>query len=103
MAFKAESDDNRDSLSYKLKKLLEVEAREVLCTDPYVPEPRLRPAGDGAAKADIVMLGAPHAAYRDLEIPADKIVIDIWNYWPERRTDWRRSPPKPWWPGSKHR
>ena len=33
MAFKAESDDIRDSLSYKLKKLLEVQAREVLCTD----------------------------------------------------------------------
>ena len=38
MAFKAESDDKRDSLSYKLKKLLEVEAQEVLCTDPYVPD-----------------------------------------------------------------
>ncbi len=38
MAFKAESDDQRDSLSYKLKKLLEVEALEVLCTDPYVPD-----------------------------------------------------------------
>ncbi len=36
MAFKAESDDKRDSLSYKLKKLLEVEALEVLCTDPYI-------------------------------------------------------------------
>src|SRR2546422_6494733 len=33
MAFKADSDDCRDSLSYKLKKVLEVEAREVLCTD----------------------------------------------------------------------
>ena len=38
MGFKAESDDKRDSLSYKLKKLLSVEALEVLCTDPYVPD-----------------------------------------------------------------
>src|ERR1700691_151644 len=38
MAFKAESDDKRDSLSFKLKKLLEVAALEVLCTDPYLHE-----------------------------------------------------------------
>ena len=46
MAFKAESDDKRDSLSYKLKKLLEVEALEVLCTDPYISEPAFVSAGD---------------------------------------------------------
>src|SRR5438067_746746 len=36
MAFKADSDDIRDSLSFKLKKLLEVHAKQVFCTDPYV-------------------------------------------------------------------
>src|SRR5207302_7988834 len=35
MAFKAESDDIRDSLSFKLRKLLEVHCQTVLCTDPY--------------------------------------------------------------------
>lgn len=84
MAFKAESDDNRDSLSYKLKKLLEVEAKQVLCTDPYVPDARLVPL-EAALGADILVLGVPHAAYRDLEIPPEKIVIDMWSYWPERR------------------
>jgi UDP-N-acetyl-D-mannosaminuronic acid dehydrogenase len=84
MAFKGESDDNRDSLSYKLKKLLEVEAKEVLCTDPYVPDPRLVPLSEALSRAEIFVLGAPHAAYRDLQIPADKIVVDIWNYWPQR-------------------
>ena len=42
MAFKAESDDIRSSLSYKLKKLLRIHAHEVLTTDPFVtsdPEP----------------------------------------------------------------
>ena len=70
MAFKGESDDNRDSLSYKLKKLLEVEAKEVLCTDPYVADRdwfrSRKPLQSGA---DIIVLGAPHAAYRDLQIP----------------------------------
>ena len=40
MAFKAESDDNRDSLSYKLRRLLTLEARKVLCTDPFVADHR---------------------------------------------------------------
>ena len=87
MAFKGDSDDIRDSLSYKLKKLLEVEAQEVLCTDPFVSEPGLVPVGEAVRQADVIVLGAPHSAYRDLEIPPDKIVVDIWNYWPERRRD----------------
>ena len=36
MAFKGGSDDIRSSLSYKLKRLLAIKAREVLCTDPRV-------------------------------------------------------------------
>ena len=87
MAFKGESDDIRDSLSYKLKKLLEVEAKEVLCTDPFVPQADLVPLDEAISKADIIVLGAPHSAYRDVEIAPDKIVIDIWNYWPERRRE----------------
>jgi len=38
MAFKGDSDDSRESLSYKLRKLLALEAKEVLCTDPYVED-----------------------------------------------------------------
>ncbi len=87
MAFKGDSDDNRDSLSYKLKKLLEVEAKEVLCTDPYVPDPRLVPLDEALNRAQIFVLGAPHTAYRDLQIPADKVVVDIWNYWPKRQRE----------------
>jgi UDP-N-acetyl-D-mannosaminuronic acid dehydrogenase len=36
MAFKAESDDTRSSLSYKFKKVLSVQTRAVLTTDPFV-------------------------------------------------------------------
>ena len=51
MAFKAESDDPRASLSYKLRKLLSWAGARVLCTDPYVEDdrlvdPRLRPRGE---------------------------------------------------------
>jgi len=36
MAFKANIDDLRDSLSLKLRDLLEVEAKETICSDPIV-------------------------------------------------------------------
>jgi hypothetical protein len=51
MAFKGESDDKRESLSYKLRKLLMVETREVLWTDPYVPNPKLVPLGEALRRA----------------------------------------------------
>jgi UDP-N-acetyl-D-mannosaminuronic acid dehydrogenase len=85
MGFKAESDDKRDSLSYKLKKLLSVEALEVLCTDPYVPDEDLVPLEETIRRADVIIVGAPHAVYRDIEIPAEKIVLDPWNFFPARQ------------------
>lgn len=81
MAFKGDSDDNRSSLSYKLKKLLQVEARVVLCTDPYVPDPALVPLEQAVERADIIILGAPHSVYRNLQFPASKKVVDVWGFW----------------------
>ena len=81
MAFKADSDDNRDSLSYKLKKLLQVEAREVLCSDPYVRDPSLIPAEEAIRRADVVVIGAPHSVYRQLRMPPNKVLVDIWGLW----------------------
>ncbi len=90
MAFKAESDDKRDSLSYKLRKLLRLEAKTTLCCDPYVRDPGLVPAEEAVAKSDILIVATPHRAYHELRIPSDKIVIDIWNCLP--RTPSRESP-----------
>jgi UDP-N-acetyl-D-mannosaminuronic acid dehydrogenase len=86
MAFKGESDDKRESLSYKLRKLLMVEAKEVLCTDPYVVDPKLVPLGEALRRADVIILGAPHSAYRDLPISSEKVVVDVWGFWPNRQT-----------------
>jgi UDP-N-acetyl-D-mannosaminuronic acid dehydrogenase len=80
MAFKAESDDRRDSLSYKLRKLLALECRQVVCTDPFVRDPQLLPLEQAIAQADVLFIGTPHKAYRDLAIPAGKVVIDVWNW-----------------------
>ena len=87
MAFKAESDDKRESLSYKLKHLLEVQAREVICTDPYVQDERFVPVEEAVSRAHIVVLGAPHKAYAALQIPPGKSVVDIWGLWKEQRTE----------------
>jgi UDP-N-acetyl-D-mannosaminuronic acid dehydrogenase len=85
MAFKAESDDKRDSLSYKLKKLLEVEAKRVLCTDPFVPDPGLVPLQQALSEADVIILGTPHHRYKNLQFSPEKVVVDIWNAWPQLR------------------
>jgi len=78
MAFKSESDDTRSSLSYKLKLVLRFRAREVLCTDPYVrTDSELMDLDEVLSRADVLVIGAPHSVYRDLD--TDVPVIDIWN------------------------
>jgi UDP-N-acetyl-D-mannosaminuronic acid dehydrogenase len=78
MAFKAESDDPRDSLSYKLRKLLALEAREVLCTDPYVQDATLLPLERVLAEADALFVATPHRLYRELPPIEGKLVVDVW-------------------------
>ncbi|MGQ0805189.1 MAG: nucleotide sugar dehydrogenase [Actinomycetota bacterium] len=78
MAFKADSDDIRSSLSYKLKRILRFKAADVLCTDPHVTvDPDLVPLDDVLRRADLLVIGAPHSAYADVE--TDTPVVDIWN------------------------
>lgn len=78
MAFKAESDDIRSSLSYKLKRLLRAKARRVLCTDPYVSvDPYLVPLEQVLDEADLLIISAPHEMYA--EIVTDTPVVDVWN------------------------
>ena len=77
MAFKSESDDIRSSLSYKLKRILRFKAAAVLTTDPFVKvDPDLLPLDDVVARADLLIVGAPHSAYASLS--TDKPVVDIW-------------------------
>ena len=85
MAFKAESDDSRDSLAYKLKKLLTLHAKQILCTDPYVPDPTLVPLERVLAESDVLFLATPHKQYRTLEIPAGKAVFDVWSALPKAK------------------
>jgi UDP-N-acetyl-D-mannosaminuronic acid dehydrogenase len=77
MAFKGESDDTRSSLSYKLKRILRFKAREVLCTDPFVSTDRdLLPLDDVIERSDLLIVAAPHRAYRSINTTVP--VVDIW-------------------------
>jgi UDP-N-acetyl-D-mannosaminuronic acid dehydrogenase len=78
LAFKAEVDDPRDSLSLKLKSLFELDARTVLCSDPYVSVPGLVAPQELIDRSDIVVIATPHNVYKQLNY-RDKHVVDIWN------------------------
>jgi UDP-N-acetyl-D-mannosaminuronic acid dehydrogenase len=78
MAFKSESDDRRESLSYKLKKLFQLEAKEVLCSDEYIEDNSFVCASKLIDNSDIIIIGAPHRAYKGLNFKG-KSVIDVWN------------------------
>jgi UDP-N-acetyl-D-mannosaminuronic acid dehydrogenase len=77
MAFKAESDDTRASLSFKLRKLLSWAGATVLCTDPYVLDPRLTDIDTVLTSSQVIILGVPHVAYKGLVI-GGRDVVDIW-------------------------
>jgi len=80
MAFKANSDDERDSLSFKLKRLLEIEAKSVYCTDAYIKRDYFISAEEMVNICDIIIVATPHEEYRTLKIGKDKILVDIWNF-----------------------
>ena len=78
MAFKAESDDPRASLSYKLRKLLAWAG----ATRPLHRPVRRSTTGSSPLEcvleeSDILILGAPHKPYRGLEV-GGKDVVDVW-------------------------
>src|SRR4029079_4457466 len=74
MAFKAESDDTRASLSYKLRKLLSWSGARAVCRDPYGVDDRLTTLDCVLEESDVLILGAPHKAYRSLHIGGKDVV-----------------------------
>jgi UDP-N-acetyl-D-mannosaminuronic acid dehydrogenase len=80
MAFKAEIDDTRASLSYKLKHTLEMCARNVLTTDPFVTtDPSILSLDQVVARSDILILCTPHSVYAEADLKG-KPVVDVWGF-----------------------
>lgn len=80
MAFKGGSDDPRESLAYKLRKILLLKADQVWCTDPYVTDQRLAPLEQVLERAHVLIIAAPHRDYAQLatQVSPDVPVIDMW-------------------------
>jgi UDP-N-acetyl-D-mannosaminuronic acid dehydrogenase len=83
MAFKPNNDDKRESLSYKLKKILEIEARKVLCSDVYIKGEEFVSPNELIKLSDIIILGTPHREYAELTIDKSKVLVDMWNFYGE--------------------
>lgn len=79
MAFKAEIDDSRDSLSYKLVKLLKSNGAEVYCSDEFIKNPNFVSKEELISNTDIIIIGVPHSAYKGLFIPNNIEVVDLWD------------------------
>ena len=77
MTFKANNDDIRESLSFKIKKELEFKLARVLPSDPYLKD--TYKLEDALSTCDAVILGVPHREYLNLKI--DKPYVDCWNVW----------------------
>jgi UDP-N-acetyl-D-mannosaminuronic acid dehydrogenase len=88
LAFKSDTDDERDSLSHKLVRLLERELADVAIHDPHVPTPTssLQEAVDGA---DAVVVATNHHEFCTPEAlraivsgaKAEALIVDPWNCW----------------------
>ena len=77
MAFKGESDDPRASLSYKLRKLAAFKGARVICSDPFIHDESFLPLERVLAESDVLVIAAPHRAYKTLDLKG-RNVVDIW-------------------------
>ncbi|HTR60602.1 MAG TPA: nucleotide sugar dehydrogenase [Candidatus Binataceae bacterium] len=86
MAFKADIDDTRASLSYKFKNVLRGHAAAVIATDPFVTtDPNLLSLDEVVKRSDLLILCTPHSVYRDVDLH-NKPVVDIWRFFENANT-----------------
>jgi UDP-N-acetyl-D-mannosaminuronic acid dehydrogenase len=86
LAFKGNTDDERDSLAHKLVRLLERELADVVVHDPRVPTPT-SPFEEAVRGADAIVVAANHEEFLGLgplrqiaELAGpDALVVDPWN------------------------
>ncbi len=86
LAFKRDTDDERDSLSHKVIRMLERELADVAVHDPVVPTVTA-PFADAVRDADVVVVATNHSAFSAPETLAairetarpDCLLVDPWN------------------------
>ena len=86
LAFKADTDDQRDSLSHKLIRLLERELADVAVHDPRVSTPTAS-FDQAVIDADAVIIATDHSEFRRPEVLSaltdsarnEALLVDPWN------------------------
>ena len=78
LTFKADCDDIRDSLAMKLLYSLKKRKIKTLYSDEYYKMQGMKKKNDLVKKSDIIIISTPHKAYKNLKIPKNKKIIDIW-------------------------
>ena len=85
LAFKSDTDDERDSLSHKLIRLLERELADVAVHDPVVATPTSS-FDEAVTGADVIIVATNHSAYSTpaslrtiAELAPDALLVDPWN------------------------
>lgn len=82
MAFKANNDDQRASLSHKLKKVLKREMANVIMHDVHIHDTKFE---DILKESDVTFIAAPHDEYKkDFDFYKShakdgSLIVDIWN------------------------
>ncbi|MGB9748597.1 MAG: nucleotide sugar dehydrogenase [Candidatus Woesearchaeota archaeon] len=84
MAFKANIDDARNSLSFKLKEILEKKRAKVYCHDPYIKEYNVN-LNKILKNADVVFIAQPHDLYKKFSLKRLRnltkkgfVLCDVW-------------------------
>ncbi|MHB8491141.1 MAG: nucleotide sugar dehydrogenase, partial [Solirubrobacteraceae bacterium] len=88
LAFKADTDDERDSLAHKLIRLLERELADVVVHDPHVAT-RTASLAEAVDDAAAVIVATNHSIFSDpgtiaviaQRAEAECLVVDPWNCW----------------------
>jgi UDP-N-acetyl-D-mannosaminuronic acid dehydrogenase len=86
LTFKRDTDDERDSLSPKLIRLLERELADVAVCDPHAPSPT-QPLSDAVQDADVVIIATNHSEFEQPEaareivarVAESCLLVDPWN------------------------
>jgi UDP-N-acetyl-D-mannosaminuronic acid dehydrogenase len=86
LTFKRNTDDERDSLSPKLIRLLERELADVAVSDPHASTPT-QPLADAVRDADVVIVATNHSAFEGPDTlrailanaSEDCLLVDPWN------------------------
>jgi UDP-N-acetyl-D-mannosaminuronic acid dehydrogenase len=88
LAFKADTDDERDSLSHKLVRMLERELADVAVHDPRVATPTAT-FDEAVTGADVVFVATNHTEFCGADglraiaerVRGDSLLVDPWNCW----------------------